>query len=209
MISQYLEATNLTPSATSKEIKKFAQDAARLNCLGVCSYLGNALLLKKYAPNQKIVCVVGFPEGDPSHILQDLDMAMNCIDEYDVVVPRAYIVMKQYRAFKKIMDLVRQATEGKVLKAIIETSYLTEAKFQPVIKICEACGVDIIKTNTGKYVRIRSLEDDVKLIQKYTKLPIKASGGIGTYKEAKTLIDLGVTRIGTSKADAIISGEPK
>jgi deoxyribose-phosphate aldolase len=48
------------------------------------------------------------------------------------------------------------------------------------------------------------LVEDVKIIKKYSKLPIKASGGIATKTQAEQLIKLGADRIGTSKALEII-----
>jgi deoxyribose-phosphate aldolase len=38
-------------------------------------------------------------------------------------------------------------------------------------------------------------------------LPVKAAGGVRTYDEALAMIQLGVKRIGTSSAKAIIRGE--
>jgi deoxyribose-phosphate aldolase len=38
-------------------------------------------------------------------------------------------------------------------------------------------------------------------------LPVKAAGGVKTYEEALAMIQLGVKRIGTSSAKAIITGK--
>lgn len=209
MIEKYLEATILKEDIGWKELRAFTQNAEAKQYLGICTYMNYSAIITKYAKTCKKIYVIGFPFGDPKQIDKDLVMMSDVDDEYDVVVPISLIIMKKYKQFKKIMDIVRKATKGKTLKAIIETAYLTEEKFKPVITICEKCGVDIIKTNTGRFKRIRELEQDIELIKKYTKLPIKASGGISTYEQVKKLIDLGVSRIGCSNPDKILEEEVK
>lgn len=205
MIEKYLESTNLNKKANWKDIRGFVKVAEEEGFYGVCSYMYWANQMKKYTKNCKIICVIGFPQGSPLDIKKDLNIINNNVtDEYDVVVPLYYIKKKKYKDFLSQMKLVRKLTEGKVLKAIIETCILDEKEFKPVIKICELVGVDFIKTNTGLYNRKRPIEKDVELIKQYTKLPIKASGGIQTLEQANKLIEMGVSRIGTSNPSRII-----
>ena len=44
------------------------------------------------------------------------------------------------------------------------------------------------------------------MLENAGKLPVKAAGGVRTYQEAVEMINLGVKRIGTSSALAIING---
>jgi deoxyribose-phosphate aldolase len=208
MIEKYLEATNLDNKAKQNDIRDFVLKAEEQKCYGVCSYLSWANRMKQYAKNCKIICVIGFPQGNPFKIQQDLSLINNSIiDEYDVVIPLGFVKHKRNKDFLMMMKYVRKVTNGKVLKAIIETCVLDEKEFKTVIKICEHSGVDFIKTNTGLYKRNRPIEKDVELITQYTKLPIKASGGISTYEQANKLIEMGVIRIGTSNPSRIIIEE--
>jgi len=207
MIEKYLEATNLKKDATWKDIRTLVNDAEAKGCYGVCSYLMWANEMKKRVKNCKVICVLGFPQGGLVQIMKDLEMVNPAVDEYDIVVPLYEIKRKKYKTFLGFMQKARKVTQGKILKAIIETAALEEKEFKPVIKICEKAGVDIIKTNTGLYTRLRPLEKDIELIKQFTNLPIKASGGISTFAQAKKLIDMGVARIGTSKPTEIIREE--
>lgn len=213
MIENFLDATNLNRSATSKEVVKSVEDAIVLNCYGFCTYLNNSCLVEKkvktYKSQIKKVYVVGFPFGTFESIKEDLSLLENTNgDEYDLVIPVQFFKETQFLRAHKIASAVRKRTKNKILKIIIETSLLTDQRLPEAVKFVEDIGADIIKTNTGIYkFRRRSLQEDIKLIQEYSTLPIKASGGIGNLKLAKELIDLGVCRIGTSKFKELILEE--
>ena len=66
-------------------------------------------------------------------------------------------------------------------------------------EICNETFVNFIKTSTGFGTRGVNIHD-IELINsaKNDVLEIKASGGIKDIKTAEKLIDLGVTRLGTS-----------
>jgi len=211
MIEKFLEATNLKTTSKLADIKKLIADAREKQYLGVCTYLHWACSVNSRVGGSSIiqVYVVGFPTGHPIAIKKDLEILPNTENtEFDVVIPLQYVILNKYKEMETLLNEVRE-TVGKerILKTIIETAMLTEDKFQKVIEVCENSGADIIKTNTGNYPRIRTLENDIELIKKYTQLPIKASGGISSYIQAKGLIDIGVTRIGTSNPNKILLEE--
>jgi deoxyribose-phosphate aldolase len=213
MIENFLDATNLNKSASSKDIIKSIKEAVELNCYAFCTYISNSFLVNKviktYNSNIKKVYVIGFPFGTLESILNDLEFVDKTdADEYDLVIPVQFFKEEQFLRAHKIGRGVRKKVGNKILKLIIETSLLTEIRLPEAVKFGEDMGADIIKTNTGIYkFRRRSIQEDIQLIQEYTSLPIKASGGIGDYKLAKELVDLGVCRVGTSKFKEIIEGE--
>jgi len=212
MIEKYLDYTNLKLNIPSKEIKESIKEAIQLNCYGFCTYISNHILVDNLVKitnsNIKKVYVIGFPYGTVKEIRRDLSMVeYSNGDEFDVVIPSYFHLNKLIRA-QKILNTVREKTKGKILKVIIETTLLDNERMWEAIKLVYDIGGDYIKTNTGIYKnRNRTLEEDVKLIQEYTNLNIKAAGGIKNYQEAKKLIDLGVKRIGTSSAKEIIEQE--
>jgi deoxyribose-phosphate aldolase len=232
MIEQYLESTNLNEDAKWKDIRDFVQEAVELNVYGVCTYLSNSGIVNKYAKgsNLKKIYVLGFASGDVPLVERDLFYVKTSGgDEFDLVFPlRLFIesckdnpenIKKFYMdKVKEILTKVRKETEGKILKVIIETNILREITkkaangglvpveeiIAEVVKLSEEAGADFIKTNTGRYKRHIPIQLDVVEIQKSTKLPIKAAGGIRDYQLAKVLVDMGVSRIGTSNARTII-----
>ena len=212
MIEKYLDYTNLKLNLPSKEIKESIKEAIQLNCYGFCTYIQNHILVDNLVKSSnspiKKIYVIGFPYGTVKEIRRDLSMVeYSNGDEFDVVIPSYFHLNKLIRA-QKILNTVREKTKGKILKVIIETTLLDNERMWEAVKLVEDIGGDYVKTNTGIYKnRNRTLEEDVKLIQEYTNLPIKCSGGIRTYLETKKLIDLGAKRIGTSSAKEIIEQE--
>jgi len=215
MIENFIDATHLKKAASSKEIIKSIKSAIEFNCYGFCTYMSNSLLVDKvinqYKSSMKKIYVIGFPFGTFDLIKKDIDLldSINSADEFDLVIPVQFFEEKKFLRAHKVASGVRKRVKNKILKLIIETSLLSTEKMPEAIKFAEDIGADIIKTNTGVYnFRKRSIIEDVKLIKEFSNLPIKCSGGIGTYKVAKELIDMGVCRIGTSKFKEMVMEEP-
>ena len=88
---------------------------------------------------------------------------------------------------------------NKKVKMILEVDYLTEKELNKLLEYCAETKVDFVKTSTG-YSQ-KSIQP--QLVQKMRdSLPdvigIKASGGIRDYALAKSLVEAGATRLGTS-----------
>ena len=95
---------------------------------------------------------------------------------------------------------VRKATEGKILKVIIECCKLTENEKIMLCSIVSRAGADFIKTSTG-FSTGGATFDDVELMRKYVdpEVQVKAAGGISSLDDAEKFIGLGATRLGTSR----------
>ncbi len=172
--------------------------------------------------------VIGFHEGTNS-TEQKLAEATQAIqdgaDDLDFVC--------NYEAFKRgEIDYVRneiiQGTQlglshHKVVKWIIEVAALNETQiiqFSALIKntiishFKEECFQNVfVKSSTGFYPTKNGLPNGathssiVLMLENASPLPVKAAGGVRTYEEAIEMIQLGVKRIGTSSAKAIVNGE--
>jgi len=214
MIEKFLESTNLSEKANWKDIRDFVKEANELNVLGVCTYIYWSGIVDKYLKEGiKKIYVIGFYTGSKELIERDLSLVSDTkADEYDVVLPLAYFSVGNISKTEELLLKVRKATKDKVLKVIIETNILREdpkpeEKIKSAVELVKEIGADFIKTNTGRFPRKIDIVEDIRLIKKFTKLPIKAAGGIKTYEQVKQLIDLGVSRIGTSTAKQIIEEE--
>lgn len=214
-INKYIDSTNLNPCATKSEIKKLCEDAVKYKFASVCVnpyYVG---LAHKYLENTNVdICaVVGFPLGMNKSIAKEYEAIAAIEDgatEIDMVINIGALKDKNYAYIKKEIENIRDAIDGKVLKVIIETCYLTEDEIIKMTEICNETFVNFIKTSTGFGTRGASLED-ISIINKYKNevLEIKASGGIKTFEDATSYIEAGVTRIGTSNGAGIMKKEEK
>jgi deoxyribose-phosphate aldolase len=95
-----------------------------------------------------------------------------------------------------------------VLKVILETGHLSSTYVCLATRLACKAGVDFVKTSTGFGPRGASLEDIhamsevIRVESKLTKhrTGIKASGGIKTWDQARSFLEAGADRLGTSSA---------
>lgn len=210
-VSKYIDSTNLNAFATKSDIKKLCEDAIKYKFASVCVnpyYVG---LAKKYLGDNPvdITCVVGFPLGMNKAMTKEYEAIAAIEDganEIDMVINIGALKDKNYEYVKKEIESIRDAIDGKILKVIIETCYLTEDEIIKATEICNETFVNFIKTSTGFGTRGASIED-LEIINKHKSeiLEIKASGGIKTFEDVANFIEAGATRIGTSSGAKIMT----
>ena len=94
---------------------------------------------------------------------------------------------------------VRRASQGKILKVIIECCLLTEEEKIKLCEIVSECQADFIKTSTG-FSKGGATREDVALMVRHCKGKlVKASGGIADLRDAEDFLRLGAARLGTSR----------
>ena len=161
--------------------------------------------------NINVVTVVGFPLGANTtevKVYEAIDAIEKGADEIDMVANISAIKDGDFEYVKKEIQDVFYSLDGRPLKVIIETCYLTEEEIKKMTEICNETFVNFIKTSTGYGTRGASLEDiDIINENKNEILEVKASGGIKTYEDALKYVEKGVSRIGTSSGVEIIRGE--
>ena len=116
---------------------------------------------------------------------------------------------RDYNAVKRdveaMVNVARSYGDG-VVKAIIETGYLTAGEKVVACKIAQEAGADFVKTSTGFFGG--ATIKDVRLMRETVgkDVGVKAAGGIRTFKDALAMIKAGASRIGTSAGVAIFEG---
>ena len=101
-----------------------------------------------------------------------------------------------------------KACGEKILKVIIETCLLTDEEKVKMCEIVTASGADFIKTSTG-FSTAGATFADVELFAKHVgpNVKIKAAGGISSMADAEKFIELGASRLGTSRIVKIVKNE--
>ena len=211
-LNSYIDYTNLKAIATTADIKKLCDEAIKYHFSTVCVNPCYVKIAKSYLENSTVnVCtVIGFPLGANTINTKEfeaIDAINNGADEIDMVVNIGALKNKDYDYVKKEIENIRDAIDGKILKVIIETCYLTKEEIKKMTEICNETFVNFIKTSTGFGTRGASVED-IEIINenKNDLLEIKASGGIRNLEDAEKFINLWVTRIGTSNGVEIMNG---
>ncbi|MBR6326811.1 MAG: deoxyribose-phosphate aldolase [Lachnospiraceae bacterium] len=201
--------TLLLQGATWEEIKGICDDAIRYQTASICippCYVAQA---KDYVGDRMQICtVIGFPNGNmttESKVFETKDALEKGADEIDMVINIGRLKAGEYDYVLGEIRAIRKACEGHILKVIIETCLLTDAE---KIKMCElvtASGADYIKTSTGFSTGGATFED-VKLFAAHVgpNVKIKAAGGISSLEDAEHFLELGASRLGTSRIVKII-----
>ena len=212
-IAKYIDHTLLAPDAAKSAIEKLCKEASEYKfasvCVNSCWVSLAADLLKD--SSVKVCTVVGFPLGAMDTVSKAYEAAKaveNGADEVDMVINIGYLKSGMLDAVLEDIVAVRKATEGKLLKVIIETCLLTDDEKRTACELSEKAGADFVKTSTG-FSKGGATLHDVELMKSVVgdRLGVKASGGVRDYATAKAMIDAGATRIGASAGIAIVREE--
>ena len=212
-IAKYIDHTLLAADATRSAIEKLCKEADEYGfasvCVNSCWVKYSASLLKDSSAN--VCTVVGFPLGAMDTVSKAYEAAKaveNGADEVDMVINIGYLKSGMLDDVLEDIKVVRKATEGKVLKVIIETCLLTDEEKKIACELSEKAGADFVKTSTG-FSKGGATVHDVALMKAVVgdRLGVKASGGVRDYEAAKAMIDAGATRIGASAGIAIVRAE--
>lgn len=196
--------TLLSVTATSEEIRTLCDEAIEYGCASVCIPACHVRGAKAYVGDQMKICtVIGFPNGystTESKAFEAEDAVNNGADEIDMV---ANICMAKDGHWDGVLEdivAVRRATEGRILKVIIECCLLTDEEKRQMCRVVTQSGADFIKTSTG-FSTGGATFDDVALLRRFSGLDVKvkAAGGIKTLEDAEKFIELGADRLGTSR----------
>lgn len=209
-LAKYIDHTILKPTAQRKDIEQLCKEARQYEFASVCvnpCWVSYAKELLK-GSSVKVCTVIGFPLGANDSSVKAFEAKTSIeqgADEVDMVINIGALKAGEYEVVQKDIQAVRKASQGKILKVIIETSYLTDEEKQKVCQICAACGVDFVKTSTG-FSPSGATEHDVALMAKAAgaNIKVKASGGIRTKEDALKMIEAGASRLGTSVGAKIV-----
>ena len=204
----YVDHTLLKPTATWDQIKTLCEEAMKYHTASVCipcSFISRA---HEAFPELNLCTVVGFPLGystTASKLFETREALHNGASEIDMVVNLGDVKEGNFDKVTQEIRELKKACGDKILKVIIETCYLTE---EEKIELCHCVtdgGADFIKTSTG-FGSAGATFDDIKLFKEHIGpgVKIKAAGGIRTYEDIVTYIELGCDRLGCSAAIKVL-----
>ena len=204
-----VDHTLLSQTATESEIYALCDDAVKYKTASVCIPLSYVKRAKEYVKDKLKICtVIGFPNGYVTENVKCFEateaVALGA-DEIDMVINIGDVKNGDYDKILREIKAVKRACCGKVLKVIIETCLLTDEEKIRMCKIVSQSGADFIKTSTG-FSTGGATADDIKLFAANVEphVKIKAAGGISSLEDAELFMNLGATRLGTSRIVKII-----
>ena len=203
--------TLLAPSATWEEIKAICDDGMKFKTASVCIPASFVKQASDYVAGKLAICtVIGFPNGyatTASKCFMASDAVANGAEEVDMVINIGWAKEGKWEEITKEIAAIKEACHGKLLKVIIETCLLTDEEKIHLCKCVSDSGADYIKTSTG-FSKAGATFADVELFAKHVAphVKIKAAGGISSLEDAEKFIQLGASRLGTSRIVKIAKG---
>jgi len=208
-ILSLVDHTLLLQTSTWEEIKSICDDAIKYKTATVCIPPCYVKQAKEYVGIDMQICtVIGFPNGYNTtkvKAFETKEAVAEGADEIDMVINIGALKEKNYDFLKQEIQEIKVACGGKLLKVIIETCLLTD---EEKIKMCELVtevGADYIKTSTG-FSKAGATFDDIKLFSQHIgpNVKMKAAGGISDFNDAQKFMELGASRLGTSRLVKIV-----
>ena len=210
-----VDHTLLKPEATWAQIREICDDAIHYGTATVCipaSYVARCKAYMQEKGSGVGVCtVIGFPTGYSTTAVKAFEAAdavKNGADEIDMVINIGMLKDGQDEDVLAEINAVKAACAGRPLKVIIETCLLSEDEKIRMCDIVSRSDADFIKTSTG-FSTAGATFEDVALMKAHMApgKGIKAAGGIASLADAEKFIELGATRLGTSRIVKIVKNE--
>ena len=233
--STYLKTpaqSGLTEEQTLETVINLAKEAIENDIFAVMIRPDYVKKMKQFLTEQNsnvvIGTVIGFHEGTYSkeHKLAEAQKAIeDGVDELDFVINYEAYKNGEVDAVKsEFVDCTKLCLDnGKIAKWIIEIAALTDEQIADITKKISTWAEEnfkaedlqkiFVKSSTGFYQTEggkpngATVEGIKIMLENAGSLPVKAAGGVRTPEEAENMINMGVKRIGTSSAKALIKNE--
>ena len=196
--------TLLSQTATWEEIRAICDDGMKYGCASVCIPASYVQQAAEYVDGKLPICtVIGFPNGyatTNAKCFMAADAVANGADEVDMVINLGWVKDGKWEDLLDEICQIKDSCAGKLLKVIIECCFLTDEEKIKMCEIVTEAGADYIKTSTG-FGGGGATREDVALFAKHIgpNVKIKAAGGIANLQDAEDFINLGASRLGTSR----------
>ncbi|MDR6160071.1 deoxyribose-phosphate aldolase [Chryseobacterium sp. SLBN-27] len=226
------EQSGISDEETLQKDKDLAQEAIDNGIFAVMIRPDYVSEIKKYIQerNSNVVVgtVIGFHEGTYSlneKIAEAEKAIADGADELDFVINyNAYLKGEIYLVKEEFVQCTQLCMRyHKVAKWIIEIAALTDEQIADLTKNISTWAEEnfsenewsniFVKSSTGFYETKdgkpngATFEGIKIMLDNAGKLPVKAAGGVRTPEDAEKMINMGVKRIGTSSALALMKNQ--
>ncbi|MFX1246907.1 MAG: deoxyribose-phosphate aldolase [Promethearchaeota archaeon] len=226
-IAKMIDHSLLHPTLTDEELIQGCNLAKRLNVASVCikPYAVKLAVETLNGSDLAVGTVIGFPHGSNKLEVKVFEAKQACQDgavELDMVVNIGKVLTEDWVYIEKEIQEVLNVTQRykTILKIIFENDFLSDNHKIQLCKICSRLKVDFVKTSTGygfikgkddKYSYQGATDHDLELMRSNSSpsVQIKAAGRIRTLDDVLRVKKLGVTRIGATATESIITEAKK
>jgi len=212
-LAPFMEQALLKADARGADIDRLCEEAAARRFHAVCVGGGWVRRCRERLTGTgvKVCAVVGFPLGAAATRAKAFEAAAAVEDgaaEIDVVLSVGRLLEGDYEAVSRDLGAVVQAVQGGALvKAVLETGFLTDRLKVEACRLAEAAGADFVRTSTG-FGPAGDPEADVRLLRSAVSpgIGVKAAGGVGSPDLARRLLLAGANRIECDNGVTVVTG---
>lgn len=211
-VAALIDHTILKADATRADVVKVCREARQYSFASVCVNPYWVPLVKSELAGSpvKVCTVVGFPLGATSteaKVCETQATVRAGAQEVDMVINVGALRSGETDAVRSDIAAVAQAAHagGAILKVILETALLDDTQKRVGCQLAKAAGADFVKTSTG-FSTAGATAHDIALMRAAVgpEMGVKASGGIRTLEDLRTMAAAGATRIGASASVKIV-----
>lgn len=211
-IAQMIDHSLLRPELTEEDVRKGCEIAKKYKVATVCCRPSEVVLVKQLLQGSdvKTTTVVGFPHGynkTETKIFEAEQAIEDGAVELDMVINIGKLLDGDYDYVKNdIRAVVEVARSNNVaVKVIFENFYLTDEQKKVACRLSEEAGADFVKTSTGFAGGGATIEDlQLMRAEVSEKVHVKAAGGVRDLDMALKVREIGCTRFGATKTEAIM-----
>lgn len=211
-IAASIDHTLLRPDATAADIRKVCEEARQYRFASVCvnPYWVPLVAAELAGSPVKVCTVVGFPLGANATATKvaETETAIRVgAQEIDMVLNIGELCGGNYDAVREDIRAVVNAAHqgGAIVKVILETALLDDKQKAIGSTLSKLAGAEFVKTSTG-FGPHGATTHDVALMRQVVgpEMGVKASGGIRTLEDLRSMAAAGATRIGASASVKIV-----
>ncbi|WP_438838979.1 deoxyribose-phosphate aldolase [Streptococcus pluranimalium] len=211
-ILKTVDHTLLSTTATWSEIQTILDDAMTYETASACIPASYVKQAADYVSGKLAICtVIGFPNGystTAAKVFECQDAFENGADEIDMVINLTDVKNGNFDAIEAEIRQIKEACQDHILKVIVETCQLSKEELIELCGVVTRSGADFIKTSTG-FSTAGATFEDVALMAEHvgSHVKIKAAGGISSLEDAEKFIQLGASRLGTSRIIKLVKNQ--
>jgi deoxyribose-phosphate aldolase len=211
-IARLIDHTILKAETTRDEVRQVCAEAREYGFASVCvnSFWAKFVAGELGDSPVKVCTVAGFPLGagaTSAKVSETLAAIKDGAEEIDMVINIGALLGGEKDVVKADIQAVVDASHshGAVVKVIIETCLLDDAQKTLACRLAQDAGADFVKTSTG-FSKSGATAADVALMRRAVgpAMGVKASGGIRTLADLKSMVAAGANRIGASASARIM-----
>lgn len=213
-ILKAVDHTDLKVDATWQDIQVICDDALLFKPASICIPPSFVKRAADYLHGEVKVCtVVGFPNGyamTSAKVTETKQAIQDGAREIDMVINVGALKERNNDYVLNEIKTLKEICGDLILKVIIEACLLSDEEKIMMCKLVTEAGADFIKTSTG-FSSGGATFADVELMAKHVgpKVMVKAAGGISSLEDAEKFLDLGASRLGTSRIIKILKNMPE